>query len=352
MVNKSLLRYYSGKRVLITGHTGFKGSWLSYILDQNKALVKGYALKPITYPNLFSELEFSNKFTSIISNIKDFEIFEKEILEFKPDFIFHMAAQPLVFQSYRDPYETFETNFNGTLNLLEILKRNNLSTNVIIITSDKVYKNQGLNKNFTENDPLGGDDPYSASKAAIEILVSSYSKSFFDNTRTKVTSARAGNVIGGGDWSDDRLVPDIMRAIINKSLLEIRNPNSTRPWQHVLDSSFAYLRLGYYLSRNDKSNFDSWNFGPKEKSLTVSEIIKISKDQGLEFNVNFTENKKKESKFLSLDSSKSREFLDWQPNWNAEESMIYSISWYKDFFSGISASKLVTADLNKFIGND
>ena len=142
MVNKSLLRYYSGKRVLITGHTGFKGSWLSYILDQNKALVKGYALKPITYPNLFSELEFSNKFTSIISNIKDFEIFEKEILEFKPDFIFHMAAQPLVFQSYRDPYETFETNFNGTLNLLEILKRNNLSTNVIIITSDKVYKNQ------------------------------------------------------------------------------------------------------------------------------------------------------------------------------------------------------------------
>jgi len=353
MVNKSLLNFYSGKRVFITGHTGFKGSWLSYILDQNNAIVKGYALNPITNPNLFSDLDFSNKFKSIISNIKDYETLEKEILEFKPDFIFHMAAQPLVLESYREPYETFDTNFNGTLNLLEILKKNNLSTNVIIITSDKVYKNDGITgKNFKENDPLGGNDPYSASKAASEILVHSYIKSFFNNSTTKVTSVRAGNVIGGGDWSQDRLVPDIIKASIQNIVLEIRNPNATRPWQHVLDSSFAYLRLGYYISTNDLRNFGSWNFGPKEKSLSVSEIISICKNEGLLLNVNYAEIENKESKFLSLDTNKSTELLDWKSKWKSKEAVIYSISWYKDFLKGIAPSKLVIKDLNKFIGND
>ena len=186
MVNKSLLNFYSDKRVLITGHTGFKGSWLSYILDQNNAIVKGYALNPITNPSLFFALDFSNKFKSIISNIKDYKTLEKEILEFKPDFIFHMAAQPLVLESYKDPYETFDTNFNGTLNLLEILKTNNLCTNLIIITSDKVYKNDGFTaKYFKENHTLGGNDPYSASKAVTEILVHSYIKSFLRIQKSK-----------------------------------------------------------------------------------------------------------------------------------------------------------------------
>lgn len=353
MVNKSLLNFFSGKRVFITGHTGFKGSWLSFILDQSNAFVKGYALNPITNPSLFFDLDFSNKFRSIISNIKNYEILEKELLEFKPDFIFHMAAQPLVLESFKDPYETFDTNFNGTLNLLEILKKNNLSTNLIIITSDKVYKNDGFSsKIFNENDSLGGNDPYSASKAATEILIHSYAKSFFDNSPTKVTSVRAGNVIGGGDWSKDRLVPDIIRSSIQNTVLEIRNPTATRPWQHVLDSTFAYLRLGYHLSKNDLGNFGSWNFGPNEKSLKVSDIIGICENEGLILNVNYVELENKESKFLSLDTSKSRELLDWQPKWKSQEAVINSVSWYKDFIQGVSPSKLIIRDLNKFIADD
>ena len=353
MVNKSLLNFYSDKRVLITGHTGFKGSWLSYILDQNNAIVKGYALNPITNPSLFFALDFSNKFKSIISNIKDYETLEKEILEFKPDFIFHMAAQPLVLESYKDPYETFDTNFNGTLNLLEILKTNNLCTNLIIITSDKVYKNEGFTaKYFKENDTLGGNDPYSASKAVTEILVHSYIKSFFENSKIKVTTVRAGNVIGGGDWSEDRLLPDIIRAFMHKTVLKIRNPNSTRPWQHVLDSLFAYLRIGYYLSNNDLCNFGSWNFGPKEKSLSVSDILNICENEGLFLDIDYVEIENNESKFLSLDSNKSRKILDWQSKWNSQEAVVHSISWYKDFIDGVNPSKLVIRDLNQFIGDD
>ena len=348
MVNKSLLNFYSDKRVLITGHTGFKGSWLSYILDQNNAIVKGYALNPITNPSLFFALDFSNKFKSIISNIKDYKTLEKEILEFKPDFIFHMAAQPLVLESYKDPYETFDTNFNGTLNLLEILKTNNLCTNLIIITSDKVYKNDGFTaKYFKENHTLGGNDPYSASKSNRNLSAFLYKK-FFENSKIKVTTVRAGNVIGGGDWSEDRLLPDIIRAM--HKTVKIKS-NSTRPWQHV--GFFVCLSENWlYLSNNDLCNFGSWNFGPKEKSLSVSDILNICENEGLFLDIDYVEIENNESKFLSLDSNKSRKILDWQSKWNSQEAVVHSISWYKDFIDGVNPSKLVIRDLNQFIGDD
>ena len=223
---KEILNYYKGKRVLITGHTGFKGSWLAYILDSMGAEITGYSLKPNTEPSLFNSLEFSDNFISIIGDIRDKEKFKKAIEISNPEFIFHLAAQPLVIESYQNPKETFDINFTGTLNLLEILRELDLSVQVVFVTTDKVYENLELGVPFVETDKLGGKDPYSASKAASEILISSYNQSFFKDSNINIATARAGNVIGGGDWSINRLVPDIIKAKQKYIPLQIRNPKA------------------------------------------------------------------------------------------------------------------------------
>lgn len=346
----STLKCFKGKKVFITGHTGFKGSWLTYLLDQIGAFTRGYALAPCTSPSLYSSLSFSNQHSSIISDIKDFERLKKEINDFKPDFIFHLAAQPLVIKSYSDPRSTFNTNFVGTLNLLEILREISLSTTAIFITTDKVYENKELNNSFTEGDKLGGKDPYSASKAASEILIHSYYNSYFTGTKTNLATVRAGNVIGGGDWSEDRLIPDLIRAFFEKKNLKIRNPLATRPWQHVLEPLYGYMMLALQLEKDPLNFSGAWNFGPDPDDIkTVGEIIKIAQD--LDFNLastEFVKNNQEEAQYLSLDISKVKRKLKLKPKWSSKDAVKISFNWYMRFYNGEDPSQLIDEDIKAY----
>jgi CDP-glucose 4,6-dehydratase len=350
MVTENTLSFFRNKKVFITGHTGFKGSWLSFILDFHGVKVKGFSKKPNTNPNLFDNLSFSKSFDSVIGDIKDYELLKREILNFKPDFIFHLAAQPIVMESYKDPVETFNTNFNGTLNLLESIRELN-QCSVVIITTDKVYDNNETKLSFKETDKLGGKDPYSSSKSASELLIASYSSSFFSDTNINISTARAGNIIGGGDWSLYRLLPDVIRCCFEKSELTIRNPESVRPWQHVLDPIFGYIELARKLNSNPEKHKGSWNFGPDENNpISVKEIIDMIITKGLQFNIRIQNDiTKKESKFLQLDISKSKNILNWTPKWSTEDSVEHTINWYKDFYNNIPANDLIINDLKKYL---
>jgi len=348
---KEVLKFYKNKKVFVTGHTGFKGSWLSFILDLYGAKVKGFSKKPSTKPSLFDNLNFSEKFSSITGDVKDIKHLKMEISQFKPDFIFHLAAQPIVIDSYQDPLETYQSNFNGTLNLLESLREINKKCNIVITTTDKVYKNNENKIPFKENDILGGDDPYSASKSASEILINSYSKSFFLDNKINIASARAGNVIGGGDWSQHRLLPDIIRSCFEKSELIIRNPDSVRPWQHVLDPILGYIDLARNLSINPKVFKGAWNFGPDEKKpVSVNDIIDIIKTVEELSNIKIENDRlNKEAKYLQLDISKSKNILNWKPRWSSENAVIHTIKWYTKFYKNISANQLIINDLKKYL---
>ena len=276
------LKAFSGKRVFITGHTGFKGSWLSYWMQSLGAIVKGFSLPPITEPNLFSLLELPRYMESVYGNISNFSVLLNEINHFKPDFIFHLAAQPLVRKSYRDPLDTFQTNVVGTANILQALHELDTPCICICITTDKVYKNNEWVYPYRENDRLGGYDPYSASKACSELVISSFSNSFF-NTNTyrqhnkALASARAGNVIGGGDWSEDRLLPDIIKSLSEKKDIIIRNPSAVRPWQHVMEPLLGYMQLALSLQKDVNRYTGGWNFGPHtEDNFSVIDLSNFS----------------------------------------------------------------------------
>ena len=350
MVTENTLSFFKNKKVFITGHTGFKGSWLSFILDLYGAKVKGFSKKPDTSPNLFDNLFFSKNFNSVIGDIKNYEFLKKEILNFKPDFIFHLAAQPIVIESYIDPVETYNTNFNGTLNLLESIRELD-KCSIVMITTDKVYENNETKVSFKETDKLGGKDPYSSSKSASELLISSYSSSFFSDTNINISTARAGNIVGGGDWSPYRLLPDVIRCCYEKTELVIRNPKSVRPWQHVLDPIFGYIELAKKLDSNPEKFQGSWNFGPDETTpISVQEIIEIINNTGLNFKIRVQNDiTQKESKFLQLDISKSKNLLNWKPKWCAEDSIEHTINWYKDFYNKIPAKDLIINDLEKYL---
>ena len=341
-----ILNYYNNKRVFITGHTGFKGSWLSFLLDQNGVITKGYSLNSVTKPSLYNSLKFSKNHNSVIADIRDNLSLKKEIKNFKPDFIFHLAAQPLVIDSYDNPKETFEVNFTGTLNILESIRELDLSCTVIIVTTDKVYQNDEKNISFKESDKLGGKDPYSASKSATEILISSYTSSFFNDSKVNIASVRAGNVIGGGDWSKNRLIPDLIRSIFENKKLFIRNPESTRPWQHVLEPLSGYLKLGVELNKN-KEFQGSWNFGPiKGDNKSVNEILNIASSLGFYLDIKFKKNNsKKESKYLSLNIEKAESKLNWKPKWNSKITLEYTLNWYKKFYDGKDSSLLLKNDI-------
>ena len=341
---------FSNKNVFITGHTGFKGSWLTFLLDHVGAYTKGYSLKPNTNPSLYSKLNLSDKHESIISDIRDSDRLKKEIENFNPDYIFHLAAQPIVLESYSNPKDTFEINFNGTLNLLETIKQLEFNCTVIFVTTDKVYYNEEHNIPFKEEDKLGGKDPYSASKAASEILIDSYLKSFFIDSKIKIASVRAGNVIGGGDWSENRLIPDIVRSIFEKKKLQIRNPKSTRPWQHVLEPLNGYIQLAIDLDKNEKQFQGPWNFGPEEgDERSVEELIKITKSLGFKLDVNFEKNEiQKEAKYLSLNINKAKKHLNWQPKWNSSIALTQTLLWYKDYYYGINPNSLIVNEIEKY----
>ena len=348
---RKILKYYKGKRVLITGHTGFKGSWIVSILDSIGAEITGYSLEPNTEPSLFKSLSFSKNFNSIIGDIRDKEKFKETVQEFNPEFIFHLAAQPLVLESYNNPKDTYDINFTGTLNLLEILRELDLSVQVVFVTTDKVYENLELGVPFVETDKLGGKDPYSASKAASEILIDSYNKSFFKDSNINIATARAGNVIGGGDWSENRLIPDIIKARQNNKPLTIRSPKAIRPWQHVLEPLFGYLMLGIGLYNNPKKHVGAWNFGPEiEDSKTVEGIINIGKKLEIVGEVIFEESTLVEAQSLKLNITKAKEELSFKPIWKTKQAIENTFEWYKTYYSNFSnENDLIIKDLNNYL---
>ena len=350
---RETLKYYKGKRVLITGHTGFKGSWLTYILDSIGAEITGYSLESNTEPSLFRSLSFSKKFNSIIGDIRNKEKFKETVQCFNPEFIFHMAAQPLVIESYQNPKETFDINFTGTLNLLEILKDYNQKVQAVFITTDKVYENLELEIPFLETDKLGGKDPYSASKAASEILIESYAKSFFKDSNVSIATARAGNVIGGGDWSENRLIPDIIRAKIANEALIIRSPKAIRPWQHVLEPLFGYLKLAKGLYDSPELNIGPWNFGPENQDVkTVEDIISIGKKLKIVGEVVYEESPLVEAQCLKLNISKAKQKLNFKPKWNSEKTIENTFNWYLNYNNESSnANKLIESDLDIYLNN-
>ena len=331
---------YSGKKVFITGHTGFKGSWLTIWLQNLGAEIKGYSLAPDEDQLLFPDIEKKLNCETIISDIRNKEKLESEIIKFKPDFIFHLAAQALVRYSYSFPLETFETNITGTANLLNSLIKLDKKCTVVIVTTDKVYENKEWIYPYRENDELGGFDPYSASKAAAEIVTRSMRNSFFNlgkyNEHQKaVSTARAGNVIGGGDYSKDRIIPDIIKAVRNDETINIRNPDSVRPWQHVLDPLSGYLLLGSKLSDEPERFTGAYNFGPlPESNLTVKELAgKAVKFFGKgKLKISDKGNEPHEAGLLKLDISKAMSELEWKPKWNSETAVEKTIRWYKDSF--------------------
>ena len=329
---------FKNKNILVTGHTGFIGSWLSLWLNHLGANVIGYSLKPSTEPSLFDILQLDKKTINIIADIRKKEKITSVIEEHKPEFVFHLAAQPLVRESYEKPLETFETNFLGTANILESLRNSSVST-AIMMTSDKCYDNRKIHPH-TENDPMGGIDPYSASKGATELLISSYRESFFkiEHSSTNIASIRAGNVIGGGDWSKDRIIPDIIKAQTNGKELEIRNPNATRPWQYVLEPIFGMLNIALRMNNGNSKEWvnTGWNLGPDldKRSLTVKEILeKIIENHELKIKIKFKENSSDmyESGSLLLDAAKAKNELGLKNIYSIEETIENTISWYKCF---------------------
>lgn len=331
-----LYQEYKNKKVLVTGHTGFKGAWLVAILNKLGADVMGYALAPEENSCIYNEIEGSTKCKSILSDIRDKIKLEQVIIDFQPDFVFHMAAQALVIKSYAIPTETFDVNVVGTANLLEAIQRLNKKCSVVIITTDKVYENKELKVPFRETNRLGGNDPYSASKACTELVVSSFRNSFFNltayqNHQKAIASVRAGNVIGGGDYSENRLIPDIIRALSKNETIVVRNPKSIRPWQHVLEPLFAYLKLGLSLAKEPKKYSIAFNIGPlPDDNLTVEDlVIKAIKIWGNgDYRISEKE-KLHEAETLKLDITLASQYLNWTPLYNSSEAILKTIQWYQ-----------------------
>lgn len=326
--------FWNEKKVLITGHTGFKGSWLAVWLKMLGARVSGYALAPDTQPNLFENLNLENEIESHTGDIRNLPEFEKTLQKFQPEIVFHLAAQSLVRRSYRQPMETYETNLLGTVNVLEAVRKTGFVRSVVVVTTDKVYENKEWLWAYRENERLGGFDPYSSSKACAELAVAAYRNSFFGDGKCLIATARAGNVIGGGDWSEDRLLPDVFRSLIFGKKLEIRHPASIRPWQHVLEPLQGYMSLAEKLYHGEKKFAAAWNFGPAEEdSKTVGWILEKIKQFWNE-PVNWEiarELQPHEAGILKLDSAKARNELGWLPKLSLDEAVNLTVSWYKEF---------------------
>jgi CDP-glucose 4,6-dehydratase len=326
--------FWRGKRVLITGHTGFKGSWLSFWLKLLGAEVCGYALAPETKPNLFENLRLEDQLKSVVGDVRDLPSLGKVLNDFQAEVVFHLAAQSLVRKSYRAPVETYTTNVIGTVNVLEAVRSLGTVGAVVVVTTDKVYENKGWLWAYRENERLGGFDPYSNSKACAELATDSYRSSFFTEGRTLIATARAGNVIGGGDWSEDRLLPDVFRSLIFGEQLLIRNPDSVRPWQHTLESLSGYLLLARELFQGRKEFADAFNFGSSEEDAkTVGWILEeIKRNWNAPVNWEIERAPQPhEAKILKLDSAKARAELNWSPKLNLTEAIRLTVEWYQDF---------------------
>jgi len=341
--------FWRNKKVFITGHTGFKGSWLSLWLSQLGAKVIGFALAPPSEPNLFTVANVASNITHIQGDIQDFSFLQKMLLQHEPEIIFHMAAQSLVQHSYENPIETYSVNVMGTVHLFEALRRCKNVKAVINVTSDKCYENKEWEWGYRENEALGGYDPYSNSKACAELVTSSYRQSFFD--KTLIASVRAGNVIGGGDWAKDRLIPDMIRAFVQQKPVSIRNPQAIRPWQHVLEPLSGYLLLAEKLYGNQKTYAEAWNFGPYSQDIQPVNFIA---DKLMQLWGNHATWKQDESCFpheahtLKLDIAKAQKYLGWTPALNLEEALGYVTLWYKAWHNQQDMQKFTLSQIEQY----
>ena len=351
-----LKQTYQNKKVLLTGHTGFKGSWLIKILNDFGAVIKGYALAPENEINLYTEINGDSLCASVISDLRDREALKKVVLDFQPDYIFHLAAQPLVRLSYEIPSETFEVNTIGTANLLDAIRLLDKKCNVVLITTDKVYHNNEWELPYKESDRLGGYDPYSASKACCELVIDSYKNSFFNLNKyhqhqKAIAVGRAGNVIGGGDWSKDRLIPDIAKALNANKEVVIRNPKAVRPWQHVIEPLFGYLELGVKLNSDPIKYAQAYNFGPNiNDALSVEEMAVMSINcwgSGI-FNIDGSNHNPHEAGLLKLDITKATTELNWKPVLDAQTTVELTINWYKNFYNMTTATELMESDIKYY----
>ena len=351
-IGKVHTHFWKGKRVFITGHTGFKGSWLSLWLQQMGAEVKGFSLTPPTNPSLFVEAKVAQQMQSEIGDIRDFSKLSESIRTFNPDILLHLAAQPLVRLSYKEPIETYSTNVMGTVNVLEASRYASHLKAIVVITTDKCYENREWEWGYRENEPMGGHDPYSNSKGCAELVVSAYQRSFFHTPDTAaVASARAGNVIGGGDWAEDRLIPDILRAFEKQQSVIIRNPLSTRPWQHVLEPLSGYLVLAQRLWQDGKTFAEGWNFGPKDDDCQpvqwiLDKMVHFWGD-GAHYEIDKSE-QPHEANFLKLDCSKAAMRLKWHPKWRLEQTLEQIVHWHRAWLQGDDMQVKCLQEIEKY----
>lgn len=337
---KELTEHYQGKKVLLTGHTGFKGSWMLLWLHQLGCTVKGIALDPIHDNDLYHLINGDELCESVIADIRHKETIYKEVESFEPDVVFHLAAQPLVLDSYKDPIYTYETNVMGTAHVLEGVRKLKKRCDVVIITTDKVYENIEQDIAYKETDRLNGFDPYSNSKACCELVCDSYRNSFFNKAeygkkhQVSLSTTRSGNIIGGGDWSENRIIPDTAKALMNDWPLVLRNPNAIRPWQHVLDPIYGYLLLGAHQIKEGTAFNGAYNFGPEyDDRLTVGELAEEAVQIWGSGTLSFEDEKNKphEAGLLMLDSSKAKMDLGWKPGFNSKGAVKYTMEWYKSY---------------------
>lgn len=345
------MNFWADKKVLITGHTGFKGSWLSLWLQRLGANVVGYSIDPPSEINLYSLADVSENMVSLHGDIRDREHLSQIIELYQPEIIFHLAAQPIVRSSFADPVLTFDVNVMGTVNLLDGLRNNNSARVIINVTSDKCYENREWPWGYREIDPMGGADPYSASKGCAELVTNAFRRSFFHGKDVYLASVRAGNVIGGGDWAEDRLVPDIVRACHSRRPVNIRNPHAVRPWQHVLEPLNGYMSLAEKLWEYGESFSEGWNFGPdNENILTVEEITRelVTRwGDGATWNLDHSDHPK-ESQILQLDCSKAKNKLGWTPVLNLDKTLEWTIDAYKHYYNGFYMQDIVLKQIGAY----
>lgn len=345
------MSFWKGKNVLVTGHTGFKGSWLSLWLQNLGANVIGYSLSPPTNPNLFNIAKVKENMASIAGDIRDYKCLVDVIKKFKPEIVFHLAAQSLVRKSYKDPIETFSTNIMGTVNLLEAFRQSDNGRVVVNITTDKCYENKEWLWGYRETDSLGGYDPYSCSKACSELITNAFRKSFYQNEDVLIASARAGNVIGGGDWGKDRLVPDIIRAIIDNEEMFLRNPHAIRPWQHVLEPLNGYMLLAEKMWKERSRFAESWNFGPSDENvITVGELAKrLIRLYGNKIQYIYDNSiQPYETQTLRLDSSKAKAELRWKPILGIDDTLKWTVDWHKAFDRNDNMKKITLQQIKNY----
>ncbi len=348
--------FWAGKRVFLTGHTGFKGGWMALWLHSLGAVVKGYALEPSTTPSLFAASRLGELVESEIGDVRDGAALAASVSAFKPEVVIHMAAQPLVRYSFAEPLETFETNVMGTANVLEAVRKAGTVRAVVNVTTDKCYENKEWHWGYRENEPLGGYDPYSASKACSELVSSSYRQSFFNESdydahACAVASGRAGNVVGGGDWSADRLIPDILRDFENGTPVSIRNPNAIRPWQHVLEPVSGYLLLAQNLYEHGPQFAQAWNFGPDESSAKPVQYLVSQMVAHWDGHASWTVDDgphPHEAQYLKLDCSKAHNELRWLPKWGIAETLEAVVQWHRAFLAGEDMRDYSVAEIKRY----